>query len=251
VSARGGAQPARSLFDLAPEAGSAPLLLFREPGFSLKLLAPAAHAEPDSAPAATPPGQGQILTILRGRARLRETGGDSGKVVQTARPAHDIELPQGWFFRVANDALWELLALEPSTLALVLSTSVPREAARADDLLAMAARRPHMAPRLLFSNEAVRVELVAARGRLPGRGWVPWQHRAEGVEYALALRGSFRGRGAAAKTLAEGSLQRIERGAEHSFAATGPLLCVGLVISGTRRVEQDREQARGFTPFAR
>lgn len=221
----------------------------REAGFSLKVLRPSRD------PAVVPPGQGQVLLVLQGEATLTEVGGSEGKVVMTQRPARQARLGPGALYKVPNDARWSLAGDGATVLA--LSTSVPREVDRHLDLLALADRRRHMAPLLVFSNEAVRVELVAARGRLPFRGWVPYDHEGPTVEFAVILAGAFRARvGDTDAVLEAGRLLRIAPGEPHNFAAKGRGTCVGLVISGVmnRRgadAPLDRRVVRGFSPFGR
>lgn len=245
----------RDVLSSAPRTGEPPSLLGRETGFALKLHAPPLVTDSLSP---GPPGQGQILICLRGRARVREFGGAEGRVVSTSRPEQGEVLEPGQLFRVANDARWTLGALEEGSLLLALSTSVPREGERSTDILALARKRPHMAPFRLFGNEVVTLEFSAARGSLPFRGWVPWSHRAAGVEYAFILQGTFAARlelEARPKERLElpaGSLLRIPPGLGHRFRAAGRGLCVGLVISGRAgkaAEEVSREDARGFTPF--
>lgn len=203
-----------------------------------------------------PPGQGQILIVLRGGVLVCEHAGD-GKVVQTTRRSSSTPLSRGGLFRVANDARWSLADAEPGTLILALSTSVPREERRSEAVLELARRRPHMSPRLLFENETVRLEFSASRGHLPLRGWVPWSHTGDTVEYAIILAGTFRARleGGDPFDLPEGSLLRIPGGVKHNLRAGARGLCVGLIV--TARVRRsgepiDHGDVKGrFTPFAR
>ena len=242
--------PPVDLLQAPPRRGEPARILAREAGFALKLLA-ASDAPP------TPPGQGQVLVVLRGSARLEEFGDEN--VVHTAQPDHQHDLRMGALFRVANDARWAVRG-DADTLVLALSTSVPREARRADDILDLARRRPHMAPRLLFENEAVRLEFTTARGLLPFRGWVPYDHTAAGAEYALILAGRFEGRLKTAEggwwrgELPAGSLLRVPAGVAHNFRARSRGPNVGLILS-TRMLRQaegtvDRDAVKGsFTPF--
>jgi len=221
----------------------------REAGFAVKVL------RPGDGGAVVPPGQGQVLIGLRGEAELTELGGDEGKVVMTQRAGRTERIGVGTLFKIPNDARWTLRGLGASVLA--LSTSVAREVDRRQELLPMARRRQHMAPLLLFANEAVRVELVAARGRLPFRGWVPYDHVGPVVEIAVILDGSFRARaGDVDAVLRAGQLLHIAAGVPHNFAARGRGTSVGLVISAVmhrRDVDEplDRRVVRGFTPFGR
>jgi len=226
-----------------------------EAGFSIHLIRP-----PVAAPSSVvPPGQGRLLLPLRGEAVVREVEGGGGNVVATPRRAREEELGPGRLFRLANDARWTLQGGSDDTVVLALATSVPRESARVDDLFAQARRRLHMAPVRVFGNESVRVEFTAARGRLPGRGWVPYDHTAEAVEVAVILRGAFRARvGTERILLPAGSLLRIPQGEPHNFAAAGRGLCVGLIVSAVRKFlsasaprEEARSRARGFDPFSR
>jgi mannose-6-phosphate isomerase-like protein (cupin superfamily) len=244
--------PPIDLLDAAPGRGHPPAILARETGFALKLLSAS-----DGAP--MPPGQGQILVVLRGTAAYEEFGDEN--VVHTAQPDHRHDLPRGALFRVANDARWAIRG-DDDTLVLALSTSVPREARRHEDVLTLAQRRPHMSPRLLFENEVARLEFSAARGRLPFRGWVPYDHTPEGAEYAIILAGQFEGRLKTADggwwrgDLPEGSLLRVPAGVAHNFRARGRALNVGLIVS-TRMHRQadglvDRDAVKGsFSPFGR
>ena len=135
---------------------------------------------------------------------------------------------------------------------------MPREEDRNENILGLARRRSHMAPVRLFGNEVVTLEYSAARGWFPLRGWVPWGHCAEGVEYGMIVEGSFRAKLATSDgvkrvlPLPTGSLLRIPRGIDHRFRAGESGLCVGLIISGrpTRTGDvANREDARGFNPF--
>ena len=227
-------------------------MLAREAGFAIKLLAAS-----DGPP--TPPGQGQILVVLRGEAVLEEFGDEN--VVHTAQPNHKRTLNTGGLFRVANDARWAVRG-DSETLVLAISTSVPREAARSEDVLELARRRPHMSPRLLFENEMVRLEFSAARGHLPFRGWVPYDHTAADAEYAIILAGRFEGRlktsdgGWWRGDLPAGSLLRVPGGVAHNFRARGSGLHVGLIVSARMHRQEagtvDRDAVKGsFTPFAR
>jgi hypothetical protein len=118
-----------------------------------------------------------------------------------------------------------------------------------------------MAPRQLFANEMVRIELVASRGVLPFRGWVPYSHRSSRVEFAVGLLGRFVARLQPAEglpwkgELTAGSMLRIPAGVAHRFRAGRGPLCVGLVVSALMdRLEGgrvDRDEVQGFTPFGR
>jgi mannose-6-phosphate isomerase-like protein (cupin superfamily) len=201
-----------------------------------------------------PPGQGQLLIVLRGAARIDEAADDDAKVVHTDRHDRGADLPTGTLWLVANDARWTLTG---DAVVLAISTSVPRQLHRQTDLLAVARNRPHMAPRQLFTNEMLRLELVAARGRLPFRGWVPYSHTTPKVEFAVVLQGGFAARaGDYQGPLTAGSLLRVPPNTPHNFRATGRKLCIGLVISALmeRReadVPVDRKHTQGFTPFGR
>jgi quercetin dioxygenase-like cupin family protein len=109
----------------------------------------------------------------------------------------------------------------------------------------------------------MRLEFTAARGRLPLRGWVPYDHTADTVEIAIILQGAFRARltqeGETTKEiLPTGSLLRLPPGVPHNFAASGKGVCIGLIVSAVRTFwttspprEEARTQARGFDPFSR
>ncbi|MCP4872172.1 MAG: cupin domain-containing protein [Proteobacteria bacterium] len=234
--------------DLLSLPAGPPQVVGREAGFALKVLRPTADAE------SIPPGQGQVLIVLEGTARIEEAADDDAKVVHTARHDRAADLPAGSLWLVANDARWTLTG---DAVVLAISTSVPRQLRRLDDLPAIARGRPHMAPRQLFTNEMVRVELVAARGRLPFRGWVPYDHTTPKVEFALILRGSFRARvGGESQMLSAGSLLRVPPDTPHNFRARGRGTSIGIVISALmeRReadVPVERDHVRGFTPFGR
>lgn len=249
IPERASLRPA-DLFELAPETGGPAVLVGREAGFALKVLSPPPVGR------AVPPGQGQVLVVLRGRASIHESADDLTKVVHTDRRDREAELPRGSLFRVANDARWTLGG-EPGTVVLAVSTSVPRAEARQQDLLAAARRRRHMAPSQVWTNEMVRIEYVGARGVLPFRGWVPWQHQTPRVEFAIVLAGAFHARaGGFRGRLNEGSVLRVPGGLPRRFRAAGRGLCVGLVVSALVErheadVPVDLEDARGFTPFAR
>jgi len=243
------------LLATASEAGAPPRVLARESGFALKLLCPADQSVP-SRP--EPPGQGQVLAVLRGSAAISEHGGAEGRVVSTTRGARRVDLRAGDLFRVANDARWSLASLEEGTLLLALSTSVPREVDRKTDLLAVARGRRHIGPLQVFSNEVVRLELVAARGRLPLRGWTPFMRETAAVEYFVTLAGEFevsqRGLGGTSygSNLAAGGLLRVEPEALVRLSARGRGLAVGLVVTGRSVLPSSRVRAddvRGFSPF--
>ncbi|MEE2827907.1 MAG: cupin domain-containing protein [Myxococcota bacterium] len=206
-----------------------------------------------------PPGQGQVLVVLRGRAEVGEIGGSEGRVISTTRIERQVVLDRGHVFRVANDARWTLVSHEEDTLLVSISTSVPREAHRSEDLLALARRRKHMGPCRFFGNEVVKLDFVAARGRLPFRAWVPWSHRADGVEIALILEGCFRASLQSSEhekrefVLPAGSMLRIPAGLQHRFRAGESRFSVGLVVSGRASVSGERvsrNDAQGFSPFS-
>lgn len=244
------------LHALGPRPGSAPRVVAREPGFAIKLLSPPMAG---SGLRPEPPGQGQVLVVLRGRAEVGEIGGSEGRVISTTRAERQVILERGHVFRVANDARWTLESHQEETLLLAVSTSVPREVHRTEDILARARKRRHMAPCRLFGNEVVKLDFVAARGRLPFRGWVPWSHRTEGVEIALILEGTFRatlqspGEENREFTLPAGSMLRIPPGMQHRFRAGESSFSVGLIVSGRASLSGervDRDDARGFSPFS-
>jgi hypothetical protein len=196
--------------------------------------------------------------VLAGRARVDEVGGAEGRVVSTTRIPRGATLSLGQIFRVANDARWILSSLEPGTLLLALSTSVPREIDRDTDVLALARRRGHLGATRVFGNEVVRVDFVAARGRLPLRGWTPWGRKVEGVEYFLTLQGGFEVRlraesGESVKhEVSFGGLLRVDPPASLRLGALAGTPSVGLFISGrpaTTSGPVRREDARGFSPF--
>ncbi len=205
-----------------------------------------------------PPGRGHLLIPLRGTAIVREVAGGGGNVVATPRRAREDTLPTGSMFRLANDARWTIEGRDDAVV-LAIATSVPREVARTVDVLALARRRQHMSPRRLFGNESVRLEFTAARGLLPGRGWVPYAHTAPALEVAIVLQGAFKAKvGGTKERLPAGSLLQIPAETPHNFAASGRGLCVGLILSAVRTFwtetpprEEARQRARGFDPFSR
>ncbi len=227
-------------------------MLAREPGFAIKLL------RPGTAPVTTPPGQGQLLLPLRGSVFVAEDSSNASKVTQTDRRDRGRALSRGHLWRVANDAPWSVRATSEHCVLLQVSTSVPRQEARAEDLLLAARTRWHMAPRRVFGNEVLRVQTAVGRGPLPGMGWVWWDHRSEGAEYAVILAGAWRARlrgdeGAWSGTLREGSLLAIPPGVAHNFAARTALTpSIGLILTSLRRVptgEVRKESVQGFSPF--
>ena len=237
-----------------PPAGAPPLVLARETGFALKLLAPAAVGgdRPE------PPGQGQVLLVLRGQAQIQEHGGAEGRVVSTTRTARTATLDSGQMFRVANDARWTLGSTTADTLLLALSTSVPREVDRQTDVLALARRRRHLGPVRLFGNEVVGLDLVAGRGRLPLRGWNPFSRTTTAVEYFVSLQGGFEldvssdGQQKVRHQVHAGSLLRLPTGSALRLRAVPGGPAVALVVTGRPALESTevrREDARGFTPF--
>lgn len=227
-------------------------MLGREPGFAVKVL------RPSVTPQVTPPGQGQLLVPLRGSVFVDESSGNSTKITQTDRRDRSCELVRGQLWRVANDAQWSVHATSDDCVLLQVSTSVPRQESRADDLLVAARTRIHMGPRRVFGNEVLRVETSVGRGVLPGLGWVWWDHTSEGSEYAVILDGSWRARlrgaqGEWSGTLSAGTLLTIPPGVAHNFAARTILRpSVGLTLTSLRRVPRGavtRESVQGFSPF--
>jgi hypothetical protein len=187
-----------------------------------------------------------------------EVGGAEGRVVSTTRVPRGARIGPGQLFRVANDARWTLGSTEPQTLLVALSTSVPREINRSTDVLAVASRRSHLGAVRLFGNEVVRMDYVAARGRLPMRGWTPWPRQTDGVEYFLVLRGRFvittlnLGGAEVVYRLGEGQLLRLDAGISLRLRAERGEASVGLVIAGRAATHSGpvrREDARGFSPF--
>jgi hypothetical protein len=141
---------------------------------------------------------------------------------------------------------------------LALSTSVPREVQRSTDILASAAGRWGLGAVRVFGNEAVRVDFVAARGRLPLRGWTLRPRKTEGVEYLLGLQGAFTVslvcpvEGERSPRVAAGQLLRLEPGSSFRLRAEGGQPSVGLVITGrpaSEGVPVRREDVQGFSPF--
>jgi len=252
------AEGIRNCFHNPPLPGAAPVLLSRETGYALKLIAPAGKPSGVSEPPRPdPPGQGQVIVALRGRTSIDEVGGAEGRVVSTTRKSGAVMIGPGELFRVANDARWSARAENEDSLLLALSTSVPREQNRTTDINRAAARRRHMGSVRLFGNEVVHLDFVVARGRLPLRGWMPWRPSSPGLEHFFVLRGAFRLRLRAEDSVVEhvlqqGDLLRIPPGPEHQLAVSGSNEAVGLLVTG--RSAQvggpvSREAARGFTPF--
>lgn len=205
-----------------------------------------------------PPGQGQVLVGLAGEGRIEEFGGAEGRVVSTTRAPRGAIVGAGQLFRVANDARWTLVTDVPGTRLLALSTSVPREVERSTDILDEASRCWGLGAVRVFGNEAVRVDFVAARGRLPFRGWMIRPRMTEGVEYLLGLQGAFTvplvcpTEGASDRRLAAGQLLRLAPGTSFRLRAEGGQPSVALVITGRAASEGGvvrREDARGFSPF--
>ena len=227
-------------------------MLGREAGFAVKVLRPGPKT------VTTPPGQGQLLVPLTGAVAVEETSANETKVTQTDRRDRRCDLGPGQLWRVANDAAWAVRATAPDTVLLQVSTSVPRHEHRADDLLAAAKTRVHMGPRQIFKNEVLRVETSVGRGVLPGQGWVWWDHRSEGVEYAVILAGRWRARLRGegvdwSDQVDAGTLLRIPPHVGHNFAARTMLRpSVGLILSSLRRIPRGairKEAVQGFSPF--
>ena len=227
-------------------------MLGREPGFAVKVLRPSDTSQ------VTPPGQGQLLIPLRGSVFVEERSGNSTKVTQTDRRDRSSKLRQGQLWKVANDAQWSVRATSEDCVLLQVSTSVPRQESRVDDLLVAAKTRFHMSPRRVFGNEVLRVETSVGRSALPGVGWVWWDHTSEGSEYAVILDGIWRARLRGAHDewsgpLSAGTMLAIPPGVAHNFAARTMLRpSVGLILTSLRRVpkgEVTRESVQGFSPF--
>ena len=205
----------------------------RAAGFSVRVLRPGPEAT------VQPPGQGRLLLALRGRARVREHADPGSKVLETARPDRGQELVEGGpLFAVANDARWSLEG-EAEAVILSVGTSVPRAGRRA---IPVAVRR---APRLLFENEALRVELLAPRGL-----W-PRPRRSAGPEHLVALRAGLVVDGV---ELAPGSLLSLPAGQRRLTPKRwrgGRLLVLSSSLERRSAERLDRGAARGFTPFRR
>ncbi len=227
-------------------------MIAREAGFAIKVVRP--PAQPGSL---IPPGQGQLLVALTGTVRIEERSDGDTKVTQTNRHHRSGDLVPGQLWRIPNDAAWRMHS-DDGAVVLQISTSVPREQERSSDLFAMARRRVHVGPARLFGNEVLRVELSAGRGRLPGLAWVPWDHRAQGPEYAICLAGQWRARlrgdgSSWTGALEQGFLLRVPPGAPHNFAARSLLRpSVGLILTSLRRTPTGpvrKEAVQGFSPF--
>jgi len=234
------------LFARAPARGEAPVLLAREPGFALKVSRPGDGS-------LVPPGQGQLLIPLRGRLSIEERSRGDTKVTQTNRADRRGSIGPGQLWRIPNDAAWRMTG--DDAVVLQIATSVPRQEPRVSDLFGPL--RLPMAPRMEFANEALRVETSTGRTRLPGLGWVPWSHRAEGVEYAVGLAGSWRvalrGETPWTGSLDAGTLLRIPPGVPHHVSARTTLRAsVGLILTSLRRTPEGpvrKEAVQGFSPF--
>lgn len=201
--------------------------------------------------ALVPPGQGQLLIPLTGRVEIEERSDGDTKVTQTARAGRSGTLERGQLWRIPNDAAWRMTG---DVVVLQVSTSVPRQEPRMTDLLARARLRPHMGPARVFGNEVLRVEFSVGRGVLPGVGWVPWDHTAEGAEYAVGLTGRWRARvGDWRGELGEAQLLSIPPGTAHNFAARTLIRpSVGLILTSLRRTPSGavrKEAVQGFSPF--
>lgn len=229
------------------------MVVAREPGFAIKVVAP-----PPCERSLTPPGQGQLLIPLRGTVSIEERTDGATKVTQTARRPRSVRLRRGQLWLIPNDAAWRLES-DDCAVALQISTSVPRQDRGADDLLVRARRRLHVGPARVFGNEALRVQFTAGRGRLPGLAWVPWDHQVEGAEYAIGLAGRWRARLRSEGSvwtgdLDEGLLLRVPPGVAHNFAARSLVRpSVGLILTSLRRVPKGpvhKDSVRGFSPFA-
>lgn len=245
-----GAPTPLPLLDRAPPRGAPALVLGREPGFALHL------ERPGDAGGFAPPGQGQLLVPLAGTVRVEEQSEAATKVTQTDRRSRSAELAAGQLWRVANDASWRVTGED--AVLLRVATSVPREESRREDLLATARRTLTMAPRRVFGNEVLRVEVAVGRSRLPGVGWVPWSHRTEGAEYAVILAGRWRARLQRDaqrwdEDLPAGTLLRIPPRVAHNVRARTTLRpSVGLILTSLRRSPEGavrKEAVQGFSPF--
>lgn len=218
----------------------------REAGFSLSILRPR-----PTAPGTHPPGQGRLLLVLRGAATVREHADPASKVLETDRPDRGAELSAGrQLFAVANDARWSLTG-SSGAVVLCVGTSVPRARRRTLDL---GVRRSPLSSRLVFGNDALRVELLAPRGARPGlHRW----RRAPGDEHLLALHGGLRVqvRGGGQHAVEPGSLVTIPAGSRWRAVpirwrgARALLLSPALELRSAERL--DREAVKGFTPFRR
>lgn len=138
------------------------MLLSSGAGHAVRLL----DLQPD--PPEQPPGQGQLLLLIKGQATVAERGGSDGKVIGLRRPDRAWDLHTGTFLRLPNDCAW---TLRGRGRALSITTSVPREDHRIEDLPTSVQGITLPFPRVLFSNERLVLELVVA-GRVLGR--LPW-----------------------------------------------------------------------------
>ncbi len=213
----------------------------RAAGFSLTVLRGGVPVQP--------PGQGRLLLPFRGDVRVREHADPAGRVPETVRPANEVELLAGrHLFALANDASWSIEAADDAVV-LSVGTSVPRAGGRRLEL----GRRMGLRPRLLFANEALRVELLAPVGRWlrPLRG-----RRATDDEQLVVLRGGLGLELNGDRTeVPPGSLVTIPAGARYRLAPAQRRGAAALLLSPTldrqRAHRLDREAARGFTPFRR
>jgi hypothetical protein len=139
-------------------------------------------------PRTEPPGQGRLFVGIEGTLSIREQGGGAVRVPGQPQDLREWSLSLGQFLRLPNDAR---LSWWGAATFLELATSVPREEHRLDDLRRLSKGLRAALPALLFRNEKVRVELVAA-GTLTARAPRWFGLAAAGPGLLLALFGAAR-----------------------------------------------------------
>ncbi len=245
-----------NLIEQAPRPGEAPVVICRDPGWAIKVWRPELSLPDDQS---TPPGQGQLLIPLRGDAEIKELGGPESRVVSTDRPDASTKLTHQQLFRVANDARWAVREASVGAILLAISTSVPRQAQRTSDLRRQASGGLSTSPQLVFSNESLRLEVLAARGRLPFRGFTPLPRRPATDEVVIVVAGALDiqlGSKATGKRqrLKAGSLWRLPAGLPRRIGASDGKEALALILSPGRVLQRDgavdRTGRRDFTPFA-
>jgi len=183
-----------------------------------------------------PPGQGQLLLLVEGRASLA-----LGKASDTPAPKVSAttaarELAEGLLYGVPNPSPHRL---EGEGHALILSTSVPAGDAP------WAVGPPRRGRRRVFANEVLSCDLLRLSSGLLARRRQNLTLDHGGVIVALdACK-------AADQALARGDVLALDPGL--SVRLRGPGAAVMLVESGrtARDSTPSRSEARGFSPFSR
>lgn len=248
------------LLAIAPAPGEAPLPLAREPGFSLWL-----HGPPSEVPAWRPPGQGEVLVVLRGEASVEET---AGRLPERRPPTRSARLGPGTMYLVAGGSEWRLSG-RPGTVVLAASTPVPALGRRRHDLLSPGRLRllalPLLrtpAPRLVFGGEALRAHLRGVRcpGYPIGSGFARPMQQAATDEYVVAIRGMIffevdppEGRSLCSR-MAAGCLLHVPAGSGRGFVGIQGYPAAALVLSSAlprgAAAGTDKPRGRGFSPFS-